>query len=381
VAASFSFTAGCDFNRDQNGVVTLTWDNGAAIAAVKGASVDYVEPHFHVACTLAANTHTYAPQKDLGRLLAGGLEPKLALVVVGIRKIVLSMDRAVLNRAEIHTVTDADPDGQIPDAAWNRIVAEVGTFKSVLDLALTILGMNGISLLNKGHHYKDDDPMWLRLNAAVGLEDMMGRLAIVNYDGILYHDALHPIDLTFKANLVAQENSALIGHINGVLLKRMPGVPAGTGLLFASIAAIEQVTVARTSLLPILQPLLTALIALRAEVRQHPMQWCTVFQVAQTPGNLARVAAMEPLCAMVYGMCRVLFTRKASIMKSVSFKNNSLKHPAHVIQGNDYVESLGDEVLSAQGLADLVAAMVSSATGTQVNPAVIAPAPAAAGDA
>jgi uncharacterized protein YkwD len=40
--AIVTFARGCTFTRAANGAVTVAWDNGNALAAVRGASVDYV---------------------------------------------------------------------------------------------------------------------------------------------------------------------------------------------------------------------------------------------------------------------------------------------------------------------------------------------------
>lgn len=340
------FADGCTFTRNQNGSVTVAWVNGNALQAVKGAAVDYVAPHFYMACSMVQGAPVYQANPDLARLIAGGVPVRLALVIVGMRKIALSLPGVTISMAEVFIVADQASNGSVPAEDFQHLVANRIAFLGVIDLALTILGLNGISLLNKGHHYKEEDGAWSRLTTAVNLDTMMETLGIQNYEGMLFHDAMHPIDIAFKARLVATMPSPLTGHINGVLQKRLPGVPAGTAVLFVSLAAIDQLMIAKLSTTETLTPLRERMAVLCREVRANPLNWCSVFQVAVTTENLAQIGALEPACAFVYGACKQAFGRSTTILKSMAFKNVGIRHPAMVNLGKSYVEGLDDAPVS-----------------------------------
>lgn len=348
------FADGCTLARNANGSVTINWVNGNAVGAVKGAAIDYVAPHFHMACTMSNNAPVYQANADLSRLVNGGVPVRLALVIVGMRKIALSLPDVALSMSEVHVVADNAGNGMVPEADFDHLITHRIAFLGVIDLSLTILGLNGLSLLNKGHHYKDEDSVWERLSSAVSLDDMMETLGIQNYEGNLFHDAMHPIDIAFKARLVAQLPSALTGHINGVLQKRLPGVPAGTAVLFVTLAAIDQLMIARMTTTDTLTPIRDRMALIARLVRGNPLEWCSVFQVAATGENLAQIVTLEPACAFIYGACKQAFGRSTTILKSLAFKNVGSRHPAMATLGKTYVESLADEVASAEMIQALL---------------------------
>lgn len=362
-AASIAFTDTCTFTRAGNGSITVAWDNGSAIAAVRGAAIDYVDPRFHMAVTRTANTLTYAPAADLARLIAGGLNAKMALVIVGMRRICASFPGVELNIAEVQVVPATEAAGVVPEADWNALQTNLAAFRALLDIAPTVLGMNGLSLMLKGHNYIESDSMWARLESAAGLDGVTSSLALVDYAGTLFHDALHPFTAESKVSLASDVASPLIGHVNGVLVKRLPGVPAGTALVFVTRAALEEVVLMRPSAARAVRGLKRALERLGSRIRQSPLDWCTVFQRADTAANLAQVAKLEPLCAFVYGACTVLFEKKVSIMKSASFKNNAARHTAMTSVGKEWGSTLEELAMDAEAIEKMFRDSVIDAVG------------------
>jgi hypothetical protein len=362
--AAIEFTDGCTFSRDADGHIGIVWDNGHAVTAVRGAAVDYVDPKFHMAVTRAGNALTYAPLPDLKRLIDGGITPILAMVVVGMRKVCASFEGVTLNIAETTLVDDQAERGVLSEADWQRIAANVAAFRALLDLGPTVLGMNGLSLMLKGHNYIDTDSMWSRLEAALDVETLVAPLGIMDHSGTLYHDALHPFAAEWKVSLAADVQSPIVGHVNGVLLKRLPGVPAGTTIVFVTLAAIGEIKLIRPQTARAMRILEKALTRLRNEIRNAPLDWCAVFQRASTAENLSKVSALEPLCAFIYGACSALFDRKMSIMKSASFKNTSGRHTAMTSIGREWAEALETIPMDASAVAkifrDLVAKVDSS---------------------
>jgi hypothetical protein len=337
-----TFAQGCTFTADANGRIAVAWNNGNALKAVRGAAIDYINPIYHMACTLADNKHTYAPTKDLGRLIAGGVPSKLALLVVGFRKIASTIDGCTLNIAELHTVTAADQDGTINAADFQTLTDNNQAFNAIIDVSATVLGLNGISLMLKGHNYLDADSMWIRLESAVDMEAHTAALGITDYSSALLHDALHPFDADWKVKLASDMGSPLIGHVNGVLVKRMPGVPAGTAIVFVTLAAIREIALMRPASRKALANLQSSLESLVEKIRAAPLQWCAMFQRANTADNLKVVGKLESAAALIYGACTVLFDRKMSIMKAASFKNNAGRHAAMVTLGKSWAENLAD---------------------------------------
>lgn len=364
-ADALVFAQGCEFTRNDDGKVSFTWNNGNALEAIKGASVDYIEPHFHMAVNYVNQAPVYNAQKDLGRLIAGGINAKLAMVVVGMRKVMLSFAGVTLNAAELHTVVAGDSDGVVPEADWTTLRNNRQSYRAIIDASATIVGLNGISVLLKGHHYMPDDTMWGRLQSALELEDHFTRLNIPTYDGAVFHDALHSLALEWKVSAVANMPSPLIGHVNGVLLKRLPGIPAGTALVFVTQAAFRELTMARPAIRVQLEDAMGSLAALATVIRMRPLDWCAMFQRATTAANLSRVAAVEPLAAIAYGAYWQIFGKRASIMKSKAFQNNAGRHPAMVEVGRVWAESLGaaeyDEA-AIRGLLATITADVNNQT-------------------
>jgi len=349
-----TFAQGCTFTRGNDGAIAVAWNNGNALTAVKGAAIDYIDPKFHMACTVAANVHTYAPSKDLGKLIRAGIDEKLALLVVGFRKIATSLPNAVMNLAELHTVTNGEADGVISQANWTTIVNNQQAYNSVIDASATVLGLNGISLMLKGHNYLDTDSMWTRLDSAVKLDENCTALGLTDFTGVLLHDALHPFDADWKVRLASRVDSPLIGHVNGVLIKRMPGIPAGTTIVFVARAAIEQICLIRAEGRQALEGISGSLDKIINSIRADPLDWCAMFQRASTSVNLAHITKLEGLCAIVYGACTVLFDRKMSIMKSAAFKNNASRHPGLVSIGAEWAESLAGGEINSEILQKLL---------------------------
>lgn len=350
---TLEFTQACAFTRAADGGVTIEWNNGNAVNAVRGASIDYVQPVFHMAVTVTGNQMTYSPGQDLKRLMDGNVSPVMAMIIVGMRKVCLSFNGATINAAETHHVAPTDEAGTLTEENWNVLKTNFASYKFALDIAPTIMGMNGLSLLLKGHNYIENDNMWARLESATALEDTLAPLNLGDFAGTLFHDALHAIDAEWKVGLVAAVASPLLGHVNGVLLKRMPGIPAGTTLVFVTIAAMKEIALARTALEPQIAPIIAGLEALAARIRAAPLDWCTVFQRAVTAANLAEVAAIEPLAAFVYGMCTKIFEKKVSLLKSQAFKNNSSRHVGMSKLGADFGEAIAEPEIGDDELTRL----------------------------
>jgi len=340
MATELTFATGCVFTRDEDGTLSIEWDNGNAMNAITGATLDYIAQHFRVAGDVHQATFTYRPDVDVARMMAGGVPFKLAFIVMAMRKSVFSQESAVINLVETYTVQGGDAAVQIPQADWDVLVDHADSVKAIVMQAFTILGLNGLSILSKGHHYRDDDSQWERLNTAAGLDEAFAEIGVSNWEGTVFHHALHPLDLMWKVNLVVHANSPLHGHVHGVLTKRMPGVPAGTAVISAALAAISEVTILRHNAIALLNQFRLMLLNLMEHIRAAPLDWCSHFQRANTGHNLDLVTRLEPVCAFVYGMATSLLDRRASVLKARALKSASGRNPAMTALGREYAESL-----------------------------------------
>lgn len=335
-----TFTAGCEFIRARDGKLSIAWENGSAVEAVRGAAVDYIDPVYHMAVVADGNMLKYAPASDLGRLLKGGIKLQVAMCVVGMRRVVASFPAVELNIAEVVRVAKDECTEIVDQKAWDTVEAAGLAYRGVLDIAPTILGMNGLSLMQKGHNYIDTDTMWTRLIDAADLEESFTKLGVPDFQGVAFHDALHPFTAEWKVRLAADATSVLTKHCNGVLLKRMPGVPAGTTLVFVTLAALQELGLARPQIQGSIRGLIQMLTAMTNMIRARPLDFCSAFPAAHTQENLTRVARAEPLAAFVYGACTAVFDRKTTVLKSMAFKNNAGKHAGTTAMGRGWGESL-----------------------------------------
>ena len=348
-----TFAPSCTFERGPDGLINVSWENGLAVKAVRGASIDYVAPKFHFKCMMKANVCEYSPTHDLAYLVEGGIGEALALVIVGMRKVVLSFEGATLNLAEISPVSNTDPVGVLTDATWRRLQENAPAFNLLLDLGITITGMNGLSLMLKGHNYVETDSMWARFESATDFETHASALGITDYSGVLFHDALHALEAEWKVGLVSAEKSTIIGHVNGVLVKRLPGIPAGTTLVFVTIAALKEIKLARAELSNTLTTIIKSLEHLARRIREAPLNWCSVFQRADTAANLSTVSKVEPLAAFVHGACTKIFERRMTILRSAAFRNNAARNAAMATLGAAWGESLKEVDVTGDILKDL----------------------------
>lgn len=340
VASTLVFAAGCEFIRDNDGHFSMAWVNGTAVDAVRGAAVDYIEPKFHMAVTTAGNVHTYAPAADLGRLLSAEVPLPVAMVVVGMRRICASFHGSQLNIAELAPVEEDVCEVNLDEATWKVLTDGSTAFHQLIDMGPTILGMNGLSLMQKGHNYLESDTMWSRLMAAADIEASWSKLGAADFTGIYFHDALHPFAAEWKVRLASDVNSPLVRHSNGVLVKRLPGVPAGTTIVFVTLAAIKELQFARPQVSSALEALVGPLEAMAGAIRSAPLDHCAAFPRAMTRANLEKVSKVEPLAAFIYGACTAVFDRKTTILKSMAFKSNAGKIPGMTAQGRGWAEAL-----------------------------------------
>jgi hypothetical protein len=342
----FEFTNGCTVSREDDGTLTIEWDNGNALMAVTGASVDYVPEHMKMAGTIDEQSFKYSFSHDVHRMHSGGVALPLALTIALSRKTVMALPSARVNMAEVHVIDDDAETLNVDAAVFDKFVSQANSVKAIIQQAYTIFGINAITVLNKGHNYDPVDPVWKRLERATDLSGKFEEMEVAEWEGPLYHDAFHPFDLTWKIACVVAPTSPIIGHINGVLMTRLPGVPAGTAVVFAASAAIKELMTIRPQILEVLGPLAQTLAHLEDRIKAEPLDWCSAFPRALTHRNLSVLTPLEASIAFVYGMCEALFERKASFLKAASFKNIAGRNDARRKMGQQYAEALPEMIIT-----------------------------------
>lgn len=343
--------------------LSVTWNNGHALNAVNGASVDYIPEFMRLAGVIQGGTFRYDMSRDMARMTVGQVSPMLALIIALIRKSVLSMDETVVNLVECHNVAAADAFGTIDEAMARILETHAPALQGIIKQSVSILGLNGLSMLSKGHNYIESDGMWSRLAAATKLDEHFEKLGVADWQGKVFHDALHPIDVDYKCSLVVAEDSPLIGHINGVVLKRLPGTPAGTALVSVARSAIIDIITLRPGCAAVLRPTLDVLNELYTRIMDEPLSWCVHFARAATARNLQTITRLEPNMAFIRGMAEELFARKSTILKSQAFRAVGSRYNALYAMGKSYAEDLEELQIDAAMVTGIMAPNITQARG------------------
>lgn len=366
MADTIDLFAHCVFIRSADGKLVIEWHNGQSLNAVTGASIQYIPVHMRMTGTLDNGDFTYDASRDVARMIAGGVNGKLAMVVAAMRKAVLAMPSSVVNLTECWIATVDDDVATVDAADFARLRDNSAAFAGVVQQAITILAMNGLSMLNKGHNYITSDKAWTRLVQATGLDDHFEKLGLADWEGSVFHDALHPFDLAWKARLVIEKSTPLSGHVHGVAMVRMPGVPAGTAVVGVTMAAIDDIIALKPTASNQLAPFRETLRCLLTRIKAEPLNWCVHIGGRGTAANLANVKLVEGNCAFVFGVASFLFDRKSTILKAQSLKNVAARNPARVKLGATYAEGLPDEELTADNVDTLLVGS-SNAVAAYVN--------------
>jgi hypothetical protein len=356
MSTQFDLFNKCVFKRDAEGKLVITWHNGQSMNAVTGASIQYIDVHMRMSGMMNTRGYEYTPSVDVHRMVTGGLDAKLAVIVAAMRRTVLAMKSATVNLTECWIIEPADVNADINQEDFTKLRDNASAFAGIVQQSITILAMNGLSMLNKGHNYLTYDKAWGRLVQATGLDDHFEKLGITDWEGTIFHDALHPFDLAWKARLVISKDTPLNGHIHGVAMVRMPGVPAGTAIVGVTITAIEDIIAIRPAAEAQLGPFRKVLLSIQRRVKNEPLNWCTHIGGSGTAKNLANIKLVEGNCAFVGGVAKHLFDKKATILQSKSLNNVIARMPARVKLGVTYAEMLPESDLTNENVSSLLGA-------------------------
>jgi hypothetical protein len=366
----FTYTVGCSVNLLEGTTVSINWDNGAAIGATRGASMDYVPAHFFVHVT--EDFRHYGLAEDYAALVIANVDTRLAWVICMIREVVFSMSKVEVNISEC--VIANDPYGTIDiDQKVITMMKEKGpALTSVIQQSLTILALNGASLVSRGHHYREDDRMWARFEAATSFEENMTTLGISNYSGAIFHDALHPFDYDWIATLASNPASELRTSVNGVALRRLGTLPAGTTVLGLIEPLINEVRIRSALLADVLEMTLPKVKEMIATVRRNPLKFCIHLPRHETATNLQAISTYEPIVAIMYGYLKALGVKGTTTLQAKSLQNIAQRNSAAYGLGAKCAQAfpLGEDAMSPAEAVREIASMLDLKIPVSMMPEV-----------
>jgi hypothetical protein len=302
----------------------LHWDNGAAIEATRGATVDYIEKHFWIHCT--ADLRGYSIFGDYEAMVEGKVEPKLAWVVCMLREVIFSLGRVVVNTAESVIGTEAVTQGNVDKSVVKMLKEKATAVIGVVQQSFTIFTLNGCSLLGRGHHWNEDDRMWGRFIAATKWDELMTLLAIANYEAVIFHHTMHPFDYDWMATMVSDPKSVMRSRVNGVAARRLGTLPAGTTALGLFRPLLDEIAVRNQKVAEVIRPLEKTVNEFIRRVRARPLDYCVNLARAATATNLEQIGKVEPIIAVMYGYLIKLEVKKATAIQAKSLKNIAQRH-------------------------------------------------------
>lgn len=364
MAGIVTFTEGCYFEFAEDGTLHLVWNNGNALNAVTGASLDYIPSHYHwVAYRENAELHyDFAGQYTL--LTENGVGATLAFIVCSMRQILASIRGIQFNLAEMDIRQARNAAGVFPPELIRSLQAHDNEFKSILNQTLSIVVCNGISSVSKGHHYIGNDSMWARLQGATKLNEPFEILNIADWEGAIFHDALHPIDVRWLAEKVCSNDLDDIfkGHINGVALKRLPAIPAGTMMLTVIMAMMRDLEAYSPEIAGKMSRFEEPIKNLMTEIRNAPLDYCTHFQTAQTAENLKKIDAFAPVAAFLYGFLNAAKgdNRAPSSIQSKAIKSIANRNSNPTIMGTQLGATYAGAEISKEKVFEFIETLFNS---------------------
>jgi len=357
VNSIFRYTDGCEIVKLSDDTVTVIWNNGAAVEATRGASLDYIAKHMHLHCDMT-QSH-YDIMADYKAMTDGKIHPKLAWVVCMMRQLVFSLKVVKVNIAE--TVFAEIRDGPITvHADVIKMMADNSVaLTAIMQQAFTVLAMNGESLLGRGHHYRDDDKMWSRFINATQFDEHMTKLGIASWADAVFHDAFHPFDYDWLAGLVADKNSSIKSRINGVAARRLGTLPAGTTALGLVKPLLDDLRVRNTVLAEALSPIALIAEAAMTKIRKNPLNYCIHLARVDTAEKLAEVSRIEPAIAFMAGYLKALGVKGSTAMLAKSLTNIAQRANAAYLLGQAAATAYPAEAKSANLILTEVSALIN----------------------
>lgn len=360
----YVFTDKCKFTIDENNVCTLDWDNGNALQAVTGATTGYIPKFMYLTCIRHNQELQYNFHAQYRAFVEGGLDPKLAFIICAMRKVVSGMKNITYNLAEISVVGDRQENAEFHKDVVDMLKSKGQVVTQVIKQTLSIIGLNGLNMVVNGHHYTPSSRMYARYLKAVPLTTMFDDLGIADWNGPLFHDAFHPIEIRYLARLVCTDDSWLVSHVHGVVSRRIPAFPAGT----TSIGLMDALRKQLIAFVPEFEDVSVAIESLCARaiglIRSAPLDYCATFQQANTIKNLETIRKCDPLVAFLSGAVKkaseILDMPNLSTLTAKSLGNVQNSNPEAYVAGVNYATALVKKEVDAEKLKDYIHNMVKS---------------------
>jgi hypothetical protein len=362
MAKLIRFADGVGFDIALDHKVKMVWQNGKAYESIKGASSSYVPPHMfaHFVKDKDNKPGHYNMASDYAAMKAANVAVGLAATICIIRASAFSMKDLVLNAAEIILQDTAADETGADQALADFLVKNTAHLKNVMQQSVSILALNGISMVVNGHHYIAEQSMWSRFAAAANWDVTVTGLGLVNWEGPIYHDALHMVDIDYIARKVTDPASDLIGHVNGVVSKRIPAQPSGTLIVSVFLAMLDDVAASNEMVTKFFHAARAPAESLQKRIMAAPLDWCAQFPRKNTAAHLREVDQFAPLAVILFAYLNTVLERKPTSLRSKALKSAAAKNTPHVIMGQQLAERYPVQELNEERFTAMMAAMIAA---------------------
>jgi hypothetical protein len=358
--ALWSYTPNCSLYRIEEGKYALTWDDGKAVQATRGGAKDYIPNHMKM--HFDAKTHAYAPNDDYAAMVAAKVDSMLAFLIVLMRQIAVSLPGTLVSETEALYVDVVIDSMALDNKVLTALEVHGKAIDSICQQTFTIMALNGISMISRGHHYSADDKFWDRFKTAVAFDDDMSRLKVTNYEGAILHDLLHPLDIDYLARMASDVQSPLRTKIHGVASKRLGTVPAGCTVVQLFIVMLERIQFKNKEFASAFTEVRVVAVERLEEIRIHPLDYCINMPRSVTENNLSRVVVFEPLVALCLGYLQNLenVDNRDTLISAKSLKNVRDRQAAAYELGRAAAETYKPEKLDKTFVNNAVGLLLAS---------------------
>jgi hypothetical protein len=356
VVATLQYSEGCFVEIDDKDMAYITWDNGSAILATRGAAMDYIEAHMF----LHYHSGHYNFAADFAAMVAGKVDHRLAWIICLCRKVVFSLE-------EIEIASGEGVVAQLQNAPVNtgpavtKMIKEHGAaINAIVQQSLTIFALNGESLISRGHHYDVADKFWERLVNSTKIDEHFATLGISNWEGPLFHDTMHPFDYDWMASQVADKESNLAQHINGVALKRLGVLPAGTTVLGLIAPLYNEISVQNSKLGTLLAPLVKKSKAEIEIIKKTPLDYCVSFRRAGVQEKVAKMQKWENPVVFMAAYLKKIGDKRSTILQARSLANMMQRCPQAAALGDKSAAAFAPDALDETTLLVKITAVLGA---------------------
>jgi hypothetical protein len=362
----YEYTSGCYVTKKDERTVTVTWNNGKAYGATRGATIDYVPRHMFL--HIANGDKSYNMASDYAAMVAGAVAPKLAWIICMVRRVAMSMTGVqVLGAETIYTGTSLD-SFEVAADVMTMLTENAQVVNSIVQQTFSVLALNGQSLIQKGHHYTEEDAAYERLVTATGLDTKFTALRITNWTNALFHDALHPLDYDWVASLVVRSSSGLRERVHGVANTRMNVLPAGCTHLGLVRPLYEEILGRNGALAAGIRAVVVQVDDYIEVVKAQPLDYCAHFQRAGTAERLQELAKFEVVPAFQTGYLKKLGVKKLTVLAAKSLQGIAARHPAAYLLG----EAAADKFPLAERSTEEIMQTLGAIFNIEINQDVVA---------